>query len=47
MYHFAFDAETRQWIDEVASKLPAKMRYAVEKAQKSDFFPYSTQNDEW
>lgn len=47
MYHFAFDAETRQWIDEVAAKLPAKMRYAVEKAQETDFIPYSTQNDEW
>ena len=47
MYNYAFDAETKRWIDEVAAKLPAKMRYAVEKAQETDFIPYSTQNDEW
>ena len=29
MYNYAFDAETKRWIDEVAAKLPAFIAHAA------------------
>lgn len=47
MYNYDLNPETIKWVNETAAKLPEKMRFAAQKAQETDFIPYSTKDDEW
>ncbi|WP_102412810.1 glycoside hydrolase family 88 protein [Beduinella massiliensis] len=47
MTNFMNVQELSNWLERVEGLLQLKMRYAVEKARRTDFVPYSTRNGEW
>ena len=47
MFDIAKHYTDKAWLDNVAEKLNAKMRYGVEMARKVDYMPYSTQDGQW
>ena len=49
MNHFDIVAafEDHKWLEDMKDRLDAKMRYAVEKARKTPWIPYTTDGHQW